>query len=213
MVITLKATARKAGENLTKMREEGIIPAVLYGAGHATTSIAVSLKDFLKVRKEVGESGTFVLELGSEKVTALVHEVTDEPVRSIPQHVDFLAIDVTKPITVNLAIEFTGISPAVKSGNGTLVKVMHEVEVTGLSKDIPHNIVVDLGSLAELDSHIAVADLKLPHGVVALAHATDIVASVSAVKEAVEETATPIDFSAIEVEKKGKKEEDAAAAE
>ncbi len=210
MVIKLKASLRDAGKNLTNIRAEGLVPAVVYGAGRETTSISVSMSDFTKVFKEAGESGTISLELPTGAVTVLVHEVTDEPVKSIPQHIDFLAIDVNKPIEVAIPLEYVGISPAVKGSLGTLVKQLHEIEVKGLPKDLPHSIEVDISSLDVVDSHISVSDLKLPAGIEALANGTDIVATIAAVKEEVEEAPTAIDFSAIEVEKKGKKEEEAA---
>ena len=212
MSLSLKATTRDAGKNLTNIRAEGSVPAVVYGAGRETLSIAVSLRDFMKVHKEAGESGTVELELPTGKVTVLIHEVTADPVKDFPQHVDFLAIDVTKPITVSVPLEFVGTSPAVKGSLGTLVKQLHEVEVTGLAKDIPHSIEVDISSLDVLDSHVSVGDLKLPTGVKANAKDTEIVVSIAAVKEEKEEVAGPIDFSQIEVEKKGKKEEEGAEA-
>ena len=187
MATTLKATARIAGKNLTNIREEGNIPAVVYGAGNKTSSITISLKDFLKVRKDVGESGSFVLDLEGDKMTVLVHDIVADAVRGVPQHVDFLAIDVTKPIVVNLPIEFTGVSEAVKSGQGTLTKVLHEIEVRGLIKDLPHSVTVDLATLNALDSHVSIGDIALPKGVEALGNASDLVASVAAVKEEVEE--------------------------
>ena len=213
MTITLKATARETSENLTNIRKDGFIPAVVYGAGRTSENITVSFKDFVKVFKEAGESSTIKLELPKGNAVVLIHEVTLDPVRNIPNHVDFLAIDTTKPIEVAVQIEFTGNAPAVKDGLGTLVKVLHEVEVKGLAQDIPHMLTVDLGVLNSLESRITVADLKLPKGVTAIAKESDIIASISSIKEEKEEPAGPIDFSAIEVEKKGKKEEEEGAEE
>ena len=211
MTTTLKVHARSEGANITTLRKEGLVPAVIYGAGHKTESISVSQKDLMKVWKAEGESGTVELELDGKKITALIHEFTMEPVKDLVQHVDFLVIDVNKPIEVAVAIEFTGISGAVKGALGTLVKSMHELEVKGLPKDIPHMIEVDLSALDVIDSHILVKDIKLPKGVVAMAEADAIVANIASIKEEKEEVAGPIDFTQIEVEKKGKKEEEAAA--
>ncbi len=213
MTTQLKAQARTVGENVTKLREAGIVPAVVYGTGRETMSISVPMREFMKALKEAGESGAVELDLAGGKVTVLIHEVVNDPVKGTPLHADFLAIDVTKPIEVSIPIEFIGLAPAVKNGLGTLVKVMHELKVKGLSKDIPHNIEVDLSVLDVLDSHVSISDLKLPAGVEALAKSTDIVASIATVKEEKEEAAAPIDFTQIEVEKKGKKEEEAPAPE
>lgn len=212
MSLTLKATAREAGKNVNKIRAEGMIPAVVYGAGRQTESVTVPARDFVKIYKEAGESGTIELELPKGGATVLVHEVVNDPIRHIPAHIDFLAIDISKPIEVTVPIEFTGVSPAAKGGLGVLVKVMHELAVKGLPKYIPHVVTVDLSSLIDLDSHIKVGDITLPSGVTAIAKESEIIASVSAIKEE-KEAPTAIDFSAIEVEKKGKKEEEGAEGE
>ncbi len=211
MSLKLAATPREAGKNLTSIRAEGTVPAVVYGSGRVAMSIGVPAREFTKVLHEAGESGTVELTLPSGTVTVLIHEVVNDPVKGHPIHIDFLAIDVTKPIQVSVPLEFIGVSPAVKGSLGTLVKVLHEIEVKGLSKDIPHSIEVDISKLDVLDSHISVSDLNLPSGVTALAKESDIVASIAAVKEEVE-TPTAIDFDSIQVEKKGKKEEEGAEA-
>lgn len=207
----LTATAREAGKNLTSIRAEGLVPAVVYGPGRETVSIAVPTREFLKVLKEAGESGAVELTLPTGTITVLIHEVVNDPVKGTPQHVDFLAIDVTKPIEVSIPLEFVGVSPAVKGSLGTLVKVMHELHVRGLSKDLPHTIEVDISSLETLESQISISDIKLPSGVTALGNASDAVVLIAAVKEETEEAPAAIDFASIEVEKKGKKEEEAAA--
>lgn len=213
MTNTLIGTARGAGENLAQLRQNGSVPAVVYGIGRETLSISVPLREFTKVLKEVGESGTIALTLPDGVVTVLVHDVMNHHLKGTPEHVDFLAIDISKPIQVTIPIEFTGIAPAVKNGLGVLVKVIHEIEVKGLSKDVPHKIEVDLSSLVTLDDQITVADLVLPSGVTVTADGEEIVAAISTIKEESDEPAATIDFAAIEVEKKGKKEEEAGAAE
>ncbi len=212
MTTTLKATARETGKNVSAIRAEGLVPAVVYGAGRETVSVSVPLREFMNVFKTAGESGTVDLELPTGTVTVLVHEVVNDPVKNFPMHIDFLAIDVTKPIEVAIPVEFVGVAPAVKNGLGSLVKVMHQIEVKGLSKNIPHNVEVDVSGMESLDSQITVADLKLPAGVEAMAKAEEVVASIAAFQEEKEEAAGPIDFTQIEVEKKGKKEEEGEAA-
>ncbi len=213
MTTTLKATSREAGKNVSAIRAEGLVPAVVYGAGRETVSVSVPLRDFQKVHAEAGESGTVELAMPSGTATVLIHEVVNDPVRGTPLHVDFLAIDVTKPIEVSIPLEFSGVAPAVKGNLGSLVKVMHEIEVRGLAKHIPHQIEVDISVLENLDSQIAISDLALPAGVEALAEADSVVASIAPLQEEKEESAGPIDFTQIEVEKKGKKDEEGESAD
>ena len=70
--------------------------------------------------------------------------------------------------------------------------------------DLPHNLVVDISKLESLDNNIIVSDIKLPAGVAVVTNDADIVASIVTQVEEKEEI-VPIDLSAIEVEKKGKK--------
>lgn len=213
-MVTLIAKNRDVKESLEDLRTGGHVPAVYYGNKKQTTSITVPMKDFVKVWKEAGESSTIVLETEGGKIDALIHEVQMDPIKHVPVHVDFLAVDANKEIEVKVAIEFTGEAPAVKSGVGMLIKVMHEIEIKALPKNLPHVIEVDLSSLAELHSQIHVKDVKFPTGVTPVAGEDEVVASISEMKEEKEEEAAPVDLSAIELSvEKGKKDEEAPAAE
>jgi large subunit ribosomal protein L25 len=209
---TLTATKRSKMDKLGTMRSNGMVPAVVYGARVENTSISVPSTDFIKVLKTAGESSTIMLDLEGKKIDVLIHQVQVHPVKGFPIHVDFLAIDMNKSVEVTIPLEFTGIAPAEKSGLGSLVKVLHEIDIEALPKDLPHSIVVDISSLATLDDQIHVSDLKAPTGVTIITDADEVVALVAAGKEEVEEAA-PADLSTIEVEKKGKKEEEAPTAE
>lgn len=207
---TLVATMRSKADKLSTVRSNGMVPAVVYGASTENTPISVPAIDFVKVFKEAGESSTIVLDMGNKKVDVLIHDVQFDPVKGFPLHVDFLAVDMNKPVEVSIPLEFTGVAPAEKSGLGTLVKVLHEIEIKALPKDLPHNFNVDLSTLVTLDDKIHVKDIKLGSGITLITDGEEIVALVSVAKEE-KEDAAPVDLSSIEVEKKGKKEEEAEA--
>ncbi len=210
-MFTISAKARVAGKK--GAIETGYMPAVFYGAKSESTPIAVSLKEFEKVWKNAGESSTITLETPTGKVETLIHDVQVDPVRGFPIHADFLVIDMNKEIEVNVALEFEGVSSAIKGGLGSLTKVLHEVQIKALPKNLPHNIMVDISGLATLEDRIHVSDLKVPTGVTILTESDEVVALVQAAKEEKEET-TPVDLSTIEVSvEKGKKEEEGAEGE
>lgn len=210
-MITLSATKRTT-EALSSLRSADQIPAVYYGAGKETVSISIPLREFMKVWKDAGETSAVALDLGGEKVTTLIHDMQVDPITNVPTHVDFLIIDMKKEIEVAVPIEFTGLAEAEKGGLGTLVKVLHEVEVRALPNDMPHVFEVDVTSLASLDMQIHVKDIAVPKGVTILTDGEEVVALVAAYKEEKEEV-TAIDFDAIEVEEKGKKEDEETASE
>jgi len=208
-MFSIKAKKRDAGAKLKSLRGAGEIPAVFYGAGEESTSVSISKNEFKKVWRQAGESSAVKVSTGDKDVDVLIHEVQVDPVSDDPIHVDFLVIDMKKKIKVKVPLEFIGISNAVKTGVGNLVKVLHEIEIEALPADLPHNLVADISSLETLDNQVFVSDIKLPSGVVAVTPLTDIVASVVAQIEEKEEEVAPVDLSTIEVsDKKGKKEEE-----
>ena len=217
---TLTATKRSKTDKLAVIRSSGMIPAVVYGVRVENTMISVPTVDFEKILKIAGESSTIVLEIASDaatkvapqKVDVLIHDMQVDPVKGFTTHIDFLAIDMNKPVEVAIPIEFIGIAGAEKDGLGVLIKVLHEIEIEALPKDLPHNVIVDVSILLALDDQIHVKDLHLPKGVTVKTHEDEVIALITPIKEEVAEEA-PVDLSAIEVEKKGKKEEGEADTE
>ena len=215
---TLTATKRSKTEKLYAIRNNGMVPAVVYGAQVENTLVSVLSTEFIKVLKVAGETSTIVLEIAgatekekATKIDVLIHEVQVDPVKGFPIHVDFLAVDMNKPVEVTIPLEFVGVAKAEKDGFGTLVKVLHEIDIEALPKDLPHNIEVDVTVIATLEDQIHVKDIKLPKGVTLVTDGEEVVALVAAAKE--EKEVAPVDLSAIEVEKKGKKEDETAGTE
>ena len=208
-MLALTAKIRDIKENLDSLRKRGELPAVFYGMGNPSTSISISKIEFKKIWRKAGESSTVKVTTPKAVIDVLIHDVQVNPVTDEPIHVDFLVIDMNKTIKVEVPLEFTGVSEIVKSGLGTLVKVLHEVEVEALPKDLPHDFTIDISSLVGLDSQILVSDIILPKGVKMITKTDEVVASIVEQKEEKEEVvAESVDLSAIEVEKKGKKEEE-----
>ncbi len=212
-MFAIKAKKRSEDESLDSLRKVGEMPAVFYGAGQSSTPVSVSMADFKKVWRDAGESSAVKLNVDGKDIDVLIHEVQLHPVTEAPLHVDFLAIDMNKKIKVKVPVEFVGVSPLVKGGLGNLVKVLQEVEVEALPKDLPHSLSADISKLATLQDNLLVSDISLPSGVSMITGLGEVVASVVAQVEEKEEVAAPVDLSAIEVEKKGKKEEEGTATE
>ncbi|MCX6754808.1 MAG: 50S ribosomal protein L25 [Candidatus Nomurabacteria bacterium] len=213
----LTATKRSKTDKLATIRTNGMVPAVVYGARVENTMISVSSIDFTKILKVAGESSTIVLELQGDatkkeavqNIDVLIHDMQVDPVKGFPIHVDFLAIDMNKEVEVTIPVEFTGAAPAEKNNLGVLVKVIHEVEVEALPKDLPHNVTVNVSTLVALDDQIHIKDIVLPKGVKMITDANEVVALITTIKEEVADSG-PVDLASIEVEKRGKKEEDVA---
>jgi len=80
------------------------------------------------------------------------------------------------------------------------------LKISADPQHIPHDIEVDVSSLVDFNSQIVASQLKLPAGVDLIENPDEVVASASAPREELVEESAPVDLSAIEVEKKGKKE-------
>lgn len=213
MTFSLTVEKRKErGKQLAKLREAGKLPAVVYGPKEESTPLTLDRSTFEKLFKQAGESSVIELEGLGEKKDVLVHEVTFDARRGGIVHVDFYAMEAGKEITVGIPLEFVGEAPALKL-NATLTKVLHEIEVTCLPKNLPQHIEVDISVLDTLEKQIHVKDLSIPANVKVENDPEDVVALIQEVVEEAEAPVEAIDMDAIEVEKKGKTEEEGAAPE
>ncbi len=205
----LKVEKRDLKESLDALRKSGQMPAVFYGPKDPSTPIKMSLVDFKKAWKTAGESTVVSLEGSGIDADVLIHDVDLDPVTDVAIHADFYAIEKGKKLSVDVPLEFIGVSPAVKDLGAVLVKVAHEIEIEALPKDLPHSLEVDISTLINFDSVITAGEIKLPAGVVLKVKTEEVIASVYEPKEEVVEVA-PVDISAIEVEKKGKEAKEGA---
>lgn len=211
-MITLNVQKREATVKAKDLRKNGLIPAVAYGKKFSATSIAVPYVDFVRAFNQGGETTLMQFEVDGKNVKALVHEITKDPVSDKVSHIDFYVPEAGKKVTTQVPVHFIGESAAVKAG-GILVKVLQEIEVEALPENLPHSIEVDTSVMQTLEDSVKISDIKFANGVSCTLDADEVVAAVVAPKEESEEPAAPIDLSKIEVEKKGKKEEEAESAE
>jgi large subunit ribosomal protein L25 len=209
MAITLSATKRPASDSVTKLRASGMVPAVFYGRKEASVAISVAKKEVEKAVSQAGESTVISLKGDWGTHDVLVQEVSRHPVTDEVRHVDFYVLEKDRKVKVRVPLQFVGVSPAVKDLGGTLVKVLHDLAIEALPKDLPQTLTADISTLATLDSQVFAKDIVLPAGVTLIEKPQEVVASVATYKEEVIETG-PVDLSAIEVEKKGKVAEEGA---
>lgn len=194
------------GKKVKTLRKDGYLPAIIYGNKKESTPVALKENEFIKVWKLAGESSIILLEIDGKKENVLIHDIAFDPIKDNPIHTDFLVVDMTKLITVDVKINFIGESPAVKSG-GFLVKVIHELHVEALPKNLPQEIEVNISVISEIDDSIKVGDIKVSGDFKILNNPGDIVALVEAPKTEAElkaeENITP---SIEDIEVVGKKE-------
>ncbi|MBI3671485.1 50S ribosomal protein L25 [Candidatus Azambacteria bacterium] len=206
------------GSKVKSLRQNGDVPAVLYGKDFKNVNLALNAKEFFSIYQEAGESTVLDVHIEGDKKdhNVLIHHVDFDPITEGIIHVDFYKVDMNKEVTAKVPLVFSGESEAVKTGNGVLVKSMHDVEVSALPKNLPHEITIDLSILKTFEDVITVSDISVSEGVKIKAHADDVIASVKPPRTQAEIDSLSTEVSAANLEeikseseeKKAKKEEE-----
>lgn len=170
-----------------RMRASGWVPAVAYGPSQEPRPLAVDPKTFMLARMEHGVAHIYDVKVeGQETFKALIKSVQRDPVSRQLLHVDLYALDMNKPIRLQVRVELVG-RPKGAIHGGILQQVQRRVEISCLPKDIPAFIEVDVSGL-DLGDTIHLSNLTLPEGVKTTALSDEAVAVLTA-PEAEEETA------------------------
>lgn len=200
-------------KDVNKLRSSGMIPAVYYGPKTESSSISIVEADFMRAYKQAGESTIVVLDGADGEHETLIQDIQFDVVTEKPLHVDFYAIERGKKLEVDVDLEFIGEAPAEKTLGGSVVKVMHKIEVECLPRYLVNNIEVSLESLVDFESQIIAKDIKLPEGLELITGPEEVIAIVQEPREEEPEEVEEVDMDSIEVEQKGKDESDEEGSE
>lgn len=204
--INLKAVKRDEKVKAAEIRNEGFLPAVLYGNKVPSQSLKVKRNEFEKVYGQAGENTLVELEIdGAKPSRVLIYDVQKDAVKNKITHVDFYQVDMKKKVTTEIPLVFIGESKAVKELGGVFMKNIDSIEIECLPDDLVAHIDVDITSLTSLDDSIKVKDIKFPAGITATVEEDQIVASVVEPKVE-EEPALPVSVEDVAVVGKGKEE-------
>lgn len=166
-IVKLKATPRSdTGKSANRrLRRTGVIPAVAYGPGAPALSLSVSPRDLGNIlTSERGRNTVIELEVeGTAPRTVMVKDFTIHPMSRKLEHADFISVDLSQPMEVEIPFQTTGKSVGELAG-GTLLQTVRRLPVKCLPQFIPSSIVVDVTALG-IEEGLSVADLKLPEGV------------------------------------------------
>lgn len=187
--VTLSAIKReKTGKEISKkLRNQGLIPAIVYGPRFQPLPIAVKFNELESILiKHKGETLLFNLELTDSepyKIQAILKDYQIHPLTDKIIHIDFLAIHEEETITLDISLEFLG-KPIGISKGGVLEILLHELTIECLPSNIPDKIYVDISNL-DVGDVLHVKDIKVPEGVKVINDPEETVLTI--VAEAVEE--------------------------
>ena len=156
----LNGQLRQVGKATIKaFRRQGLVPCNLYGAGLENILFTVNAKD-LKGLINTPYSHIVDLNLDGQKYTAILHELQFHPVEDLCLHVDFLSVSEDKPISISVPVKVSGHSKGVQLG-GKFTQNARNIRVSGLMKDLPDDVTVDISGLG-LDQKIKAGNLSFP---------------------------------------------------
>ena len=213
-VVATPRTGKFNKNHARRVRVEGKIPAVVYGAGQETVAVAVDPKVVTRIlHSESGHNTIFDLNVeGAALVKAMIVDWQHEPIKGKLLHIDFKRIAMDKAMRVSVPVQLTGSPVGVRVGGGVLDQIMREVEIECLPGDIPDHLDVDVTDL-ELYGAIHISDLPHSGSIKFIGEDTTLVAHVTLVKEeAVADAVAAPAAAEPEVAKKGKGDAPAADA-
>lgn len=178
--ISLTAQKRDSvGKAVKKLRENGMVPGVIYGHGKTTEAIEMQEREFKHVFDQAGYNGILLVKIGDERaVNALIHDVQFSVLERKPVHVDLYRVKMDEVIRTSVPLHFVGESTAVFQDGGSLITNLEEVEVEALPANLPANIEVDISGLDDFEESISVSDLKIPSDVKIMTDEAELVARV-----------------------------------
>lgn len=175
-----------------RLRRQGKVPAIIYGAGREPRSL---MFDHNKVLQQLEDpsfySSILNIKVGDKSRAAIVKDIQRHPAKRRILHIDLQRIVEDEKIKMQIPIHYLGEEEAVgvKLGGGTVSKLMTELEISCLPKDLPEFIEVDISEL-ELDQMLNVSDINLPEGTEIselLIEQNPAIVSIQEIKEIIEE--------------------------
>ncbi|MBE6441978.1 MAG: 50S ribosomal protein L25/general stress protein Ctc [Desulfovibrio desulfuricans] len=153
-----------------RLRVQKLIPGVFYTSEGENIAVQAPALPLEKIYEEMGRTSVFNLEIddnGKKSVhPVLIWQVQYHPYKKAFTHIDFYGVDLNKPVTVEVPLEFTGVARGVKQG-GVMETYREFVRLTSKPLDMPKKVTVDVTDM-NINDTVGVADLKLPENVKAV---------------------------------------------
>ncbi|MEK6373604.1 MAG: 50S ribosomal protein L25 [Acidobacteriota bacterium] len=215
--VTLEVTRRESsGKGVArKLRQQGRIPAVVYGGHREAVAIDVDRKAVFELiqKSQHGVRSIFLLKMAGtdQQRHAMIKDIQMDPISRKMTHIDFVRVVMDELIRVTIPVHVTGTAIGVKQG-GLLDFQVRELHVECLPTAIPDSIDVDISEL-DVHNYVRIGDIKLPEGIKVLDDPARVVVGVTLARaEVVEAVVAPTEEGVVpaepEVISKGKKTEE-----
>ena len=154
-----------AGKKVKNLREQGIIPSVVFGEGEPVLTQSV-YNETEKAVREAGYHSPIDLTIDGKAQMALVKNVDMDPIKRTIRNIEFQAINANEVVEATTPIKVVNFEASDASkAHLVLSIVLEELDVKAKPADLPEVIEVDAGKLATTEDGLTVADIVLPKGV------------------------------------------------
>ena len=156
---------RTQGKKNRRLRKRGFVPGIVYGPSIDSISVQFPYRAIEVTLMNAGGTNLIDIEVNGDSYPSLAREVQRDVVRGDILHVDFLAVDQTQRISVEVPIVMQGESPVVAAREGILITGRSSLTMEVFPSDIRDRIVIDLSQLTEMGSEVLVGDLSFGENV------------------------------------------------
>ena len=161
LVVDVKGRVDLGKNSSRRLRSQGQLPGIVYGAKKDPVAIVVDPKKIIEIiRSESGVNTIFQLNLAEKDARrhVMIKEYQVDPVKGNLLHADFVRIQMDEVIEVDVPVQVTGEAAGVKLDGGILEHVTRQVKVSCLPGDIPEHITIDVSAL-KIGDALRVSDL------------------------------------------------------
>ncbi len=159
-------TGRTAGSRTSsRLRADGMVPAVVYGLGRDAVAITLPWPDLRRaLSTEAGTNALITLDVDGQRDLTIVKDLQRHPVRRNVLHIDFLRVDPDAVVAIDVPIVLVGEAREVENRRGVVDHTLKALTVLAKPADIPSLLEVNIESM-DIGDTITVSELVLPDGV------------------------------------------------
>ncbi len=175
------------GKGLRKLRDEGLVPAVIHDHGKPSLHVSGDFLKLVKAYQQAGKHHPVHLKVGNKQQLAMIKDVDFEPSKHLMRHVVFQAIKQDEKVTAEVRLILTGEEIPAEKISLLVLTQLDSVEIEALPKNLPDQLEVDATVLAEVGDKIHVSDIKVPEGVEIITDPEAVIATVEMPKDQIAE--------------------------
>lgn len=154
------------GKQAAKLRNQGVVPSVLYGHSQEPINTQSEEVETVKVVRAAGKHSPVDLMVGDRKQLAIIKSIDIDPVKRRVRHIAFQAISRNEEVTTDVPIKLDGEGESLAEKAGLVVlQALESVEIKAKPAYLPEALHISIVDLETTEDKLTLADIKLPEGV------------------------------------------------